>query len=41
MHACNPVYIVYTHENIVVELFKKNEKKKREIIMASCTCMYL
>lgn len=27
MHACNPVYIVYTHENIVNEFFIKEEMK--------------
>lgn len=32
MHACNPVYIhvVYTHENIVNEFFKKEELKEKE-----------
>lgn len=30
MHACNPVYIVYTHENIVNEFFKKEEMKEKE-----------
>lgn len=30
MHACNPVYIVYTHENIVNEFFIKEEMKEKE-----------
>lgn len=30
MHACNPVYIVYTHENIVNEFFQKEEMKEKE-----------
>lgn len=30
MHACNPVYIVYTHENIKNELFKKEEMKEKQ-----------
>lgn len=30
MHACNPVYIVYTHENIVNEFFIKEEMKAKE-----------